>query len=83
MPVSHHAGVCEDLPDPTSGTVSISDSSRLSGTLATYTCNAGYMLSGDAQRTCQASGMWSGTAPVCNLGIIFCTIQSLHVIGKL
>ena len=63
------SAICEDLTDPTSGTVSINDTSRLPGTLATYTCNAGYLLSGAPQRICQDSGMWSGAAPVCNRGI--------------
>ena len=61
---------CGDLADPMSGTVSLSDTSRLSGTVATYSCDVGYSLSGDSERTCQGSGMWSGAVPVCNRGII-------------
>ena len=37
---------------------------------ATYSCNSGYLLSGSATVTCQASGSWS-TRPTCfgNLGL--------------
>ena len=32
----------------------------------TYSCNNGFQkISGDAIRTCQDDGSWSGTAPVC------------------
>ncbi|XP_064386419.1 uncharacterized protein LOC135334961 isoform X2 [Halichondria panicea] len=34
---------------------------------ATYTCNTGYNIVGSESRTCGASGVWSGEAPVCNL----------------
>lgn len=30
-----------------------------------FRCNHSYALSGDAQRTCQADGTWSGTQPFC------------------
>ena len=36
------------------------------GSVATYTCNDGYLLFGDKTRTCR-DGMWSGTEPVCVL----------------
>ncbi|XP_065174514.1 sushi, von Willebrand factor type A, EGF and pentraxin domain-containing protein 1-like [Sycon ciliatum] len=32
------------------------------GTVARYSCDAGYILSGDATRTCQNDGSWSGAA---------------------
>ena len=37
---------------------------------ATYTCNAGFILEqgSDVIRTCQATGEWSGTVPVCGEG---------------
>jgi len=35
--------------------------------IATYTCAAGYeTLDGNAQRTCQSDGTWSGMAPTCS-----------------
>jgi hypothetical protein len=35
------------------------------GATATYSCDAGFTLTGTATRTCQTSGAWSGTAPTC------------------
>ncbi len=35
------------------------------GGTATYSCSAGYSLVGETTRTCQASGVWSGSAPTC------------------
>ena len=37
---------------------------------ATYMCNAGFILvqGSDVIRTCQATGEWSGSVPVCEEG---------------
>ena len=56
---------CDDLPDITSGQVSFSGSINFPGTTATYTCIVGYVLVGDATRTCLESGQWSGIEPLC------------------
>ena len=32
---------------------------------ATYTCDEGYVVSGDAVQTCQSNFFWSGVAPTC------------------
>ena len=32
---------------------------------ATYSCYPGYKLVGDSISTCQATGVWSGSAPTC------------------
>ena len=34
-------------------------------TVATYTCNTGYTLTGGSTRTCGSDGMWSGDVTVC------------------
>nr|XP_034302889.1 hyalin-like [Crassostrea gigas] len=33
--------------------------------VVTYTCNAGYNITGDVNRRCQATGLWSGLRPFC------------------
>ena len=35
------------------------------GQTATYSCDPGYNLLGDSNRTCQATGRWLGNAPTC------------------
>ncbi|XP_064386230.1 CUB and sushi domain-containing protein 3-like isoform X2 [Halichondria panicea] len=55
---------CGSLDDPINGRVTTTGTT-LSNT-ATYTCNTGYTRSGGQTRTCQASGDWSGSEPVCN-----------------
>jgi hypothetical protein len=60
-----------NLTAPANGTVSTTMGTT--GTIATYSCNQGYVLSGSATQTCQASGTWSGTAPTCTLVTTGCT----------
>ena len=55
-----------DLSDPENGMATF-DSVSL-GSVATYTCNQTYNLSGPAKRTCVRIGantVWSGEAPMC------------------
>ena len=40
------------------------------GTLALYTCNAGFTLVGSESQLCLAGGIWSGQPPVCQRKII-------------
>jgi len=35
------------------------------GSVATYSCNEGYVLCGSKNRTCQSNGSWSGLPPEC------------------
>ena len=37
-------------------------------TLASFSCNEGYYLSGTEETTCQTSGKWNMDRPECNLG---------------
>lgn len=57
-------GVCGDPGIPPHG-------ARLGGeefktkSLLRFSCEAGYSLTGSAERTCLHNGTWSGTQPVC------------------
>ena len=55
---------CGSLTDPANGSVTHTAGTTF-GQTATYSCNTGYNLVGDSTRTCQATGVWSGTAPTC------------------
>ena len=60
----HLVAVCGFLPAPENGMVTISGPSF--GSIATYTCNTGYIiLMEDMERICQENGVWSGNQPVC------------------
>ncbi|MGC4118128.1 MAG: hypothetical protein QM765_26975 [Myxococcales bacterium] len=54
---------CPTLEDPTNG--SVTPKSGTAGASATYACQAGYTLTGEATRQCQNDGTWSGAAPAC------------------
>ena len=62
-----HLPVCESLNNPTNGEVVINASTRVVGSVATYTCDDGFLLSGSDERECQDNGMWSGPEPLCNI----------------
>ena len=65
MHLSFSAAVdCGTLINPQNGQVTLTATTFMS--TATYSCNAGYNLSGSATRTCEASGTWSDTAPTCD-----------------
>jgi len=52
------------------------------GTSATFTCDANYQMTeeGDATRTCQQDGTWSGTQPRC-VGMYQWEIMYLKVLA--
>ena len=58
------ANNCSDPGAPTNGQRSLS--STTNNSVVTYTCDAGYTLQGANSRTCQSSGQWSGSVPLCN-----------------
>jgi formylglycine-generating enzyme required for sulfatase activity len=55
---------CGTLSTPANGSLVTPAGTTFGGT-ATYSCSSGYLLVGDTTRTCQASGVWSGSAPQC------------------
>ena len=63
MRVSLTAVDCGTLIDPDNGEVLVSSTTYTS--VATYSCNTGYILEGENTRTCQESGLWSGSEPSC------------------
>lgn len=38
---------------------------RTPGSVASYSCSDGLMLTGDGVRVCGGDGMWNGTEPTC------------------
>ena len=55
---------CGALTNPANGNVSNTAGTTFRKT-ANYSCNTGYNLVGDSNRTCRATRMWSGSAPTC------------------
>ncbi|XP_065189567.1 sushi, von Willebrand factor type A, EGF and pentraxin domain-containing protein 1-like [Sycon ciliatum] len=54
---------CAVLMDPMYGTVRATGNDYLAK--ANYSCNPGYVLSGDAVSTCLLTGLWSSQPPIC------------------
>ena len=54
---------CGTLSNQANGRVSYTGTTY--GHRATYSCNTGYRLVGSSPRICQATGRWSGSAPIC------------------
>ena len=61
---------CGALTNPANGQVTHTGGTTL-GQTATYRCNTGYNLVGGSTRTCQATGGWSGSAPICQGMLLF------------
>jgi hypothetical protein len=55
---------CGNLSNPMDGTVSTAGGTTYNQT-ASYSCAIGHYRNGNATRTCQANGSWSGSAPTC------------------
>ncbi|XP_067839671.1 sushi, von Willebrand factor type A, EGF and pentraxin domain-containing protein 1 [Heptranchias perlo] len=67
---SHETPACEPLMCPTpqdtdSGRYDLNGITYLS--TVSYTCNNGYQLRGLPTLTCNSTGQWNGTAPVCEI----------------
>jgi len=62
-----HAGTrCPLLVDVENGSWLLVTPDRFFGAVVRYTCEAGFQLSGPAERVCRADGEWSGTSPTCD-----------------
>ena len=62
---------CGPLPDPENGAVS--HPTTVEGSVATYSCDAGFALVGEETRVCQGDRIWSGMEPTCE-GDFFKTV---------
>ena len=66
------AGVsCGQLDTPSNGHVNTSAGTSFMD-VARYSCVEGYVLSGRAERTCQADQQWSGRVPACESEMLQC-----------
>lgn len=54
---------CPILQNPTDGRVIFND--YIPGQLASYECDRGFGLRGNARRQCTQTGMWTGSDPTC------------------
>ncbi len=62
------SGTCFDLPPLMNGVVAYTAGpadSRPINTIATFTCDNGYTITGGNFRQCLNDGTWSGTTPTC------------------
>ena len=54
---------CATLVNPENGDVMVTGQTL--GSVATYTCDDGFMLEGNENRECGPDGRWSGEEPIC------------------
>ncbi len=74
--------MCPEVFDPTNGLITYSISETIA--TASYSCSAGYGLSGgNTVRTCTgsagSSGEWTGTAPICDGTYIIIIVISMPI----
>ena len=55
---------CGTLPEVSHGSFSLSSGTG-HDSVATYSCDTGYVLEGSSTRQCQANEGWSGVQPIC------------------
>ncbi len=75
-------GPCSDLPPLMNGVITYTGGlvdSRPINTIATFTCDNGYTLTGGSFRACQNDGTWSGTAPTCQ-GEFYCVLMLIDCV---
>ncbi|CAL4126212.1 unnamed protein product, partial [Meganyctiphanes norvegica] len=59
----HGSSLCPHPAVPINTRVDVTE--RSPGSVATYTCDPGYTLFGDAEAVCGANGKWTGKLPLC------------------
>ena len=70
LSISLFAVISCDVPPPAPQYGKRSFQNTTFGSIANYSCNHGYTISGGNQLTCMDTGEWSGSAPNCQ-GISF------------
>ena len=71
MNVFHILVTCPPLSDPSNGMINCSlgdDGVPSYEDTCSFTCDAGYELTGSDTRTCQSNGSWSGSVAMCSRG---------------
>ncbi|XP_066283043.1 clotting factor C-like [Branchiostoma lanceolatum] len=58
--------MCPPLDAPSNGQISSPDATG--GNVLYFTCDPGYTLLGSSSATCESSGTWSNTRPICQRG---------------
>ena len=69
-----HIVPCSSLTEPNNGTItcSLGDDGVLSyEDSCSFTCNTGYVLTGNGTRTCQSDGSWSDDETICTGKAVF------------
>ena len=67
---------CGSLVDPANGQVNHTAGTTF-GLTAVYSCDTGYNPIGGSTRVCEATGVWSGSAPTCQRESILTTVLIL------
>ena len=63
MRLFHCISVCPELTGFENGDIQLTDE-NFDDSVATFSCNEGYLLNGGSSRRCEAGG-WSGATPFC------------------
>ena len=56
---------CGYISAPTNGGVTYSNGATTLNEIATFTCDPGYILTGDRRRMCRKNYVWSHSSPTC------------------
>ena len=73
--------LCSNLTQPNNGMINCSlgdDGIPSYEDTCSFTCNTGYVLTGDYTRLCQSDGRWSGGDNVCKKGMLL-SIICIHI----
>ena len=65
---------CPSLSAPRNGWLKFSNGLNV-GSKASYTCQSGFILQGDATRVCGSNGVWSGRDPTCKRKLNFISYE--------